>query len=475
MDRIGRLFPKLTIKLRIILIFTSITVVLVGALSTVSYYFVRNIYSNQLYEQTALLTRLTGVGLNQKFLPLLPVGDRKSLANSYYREYLQNQSTVMGLNQAFIFDVDFTILAHSDSTFQLGRSQPQLSLSRSEIIGLNLAESTLSLPFKGEDGNWYLWGFYRLDEGHWLGVQESAARLARIEDLARIFWIIGLTGVFITIVSGWLLARSIAKPIDRLVKFSEDLGKGRFDAAAPAGIHGELATLTRALDRMRNDIAQKQKEKMDMLAQIAHEIRNPLGGIELLAGLIEEAAPSDSVSKDYARKILDEIAGLKVLVNDFLNYSKPVVAKPEWVDVPGLVDEIRDIFQAQSEAKGFTIFQNASANSVYFDPHHLRQILMNLVSNGLEQTEPGGSIEIEVKENEDKTTLLVKDDGPGIPQENLHSVFEPFFTTRTNGTGLGLAICRKLCRANMAEITVTNNPEKGCTFAISNEKFKQRG
>ena len=472
MRGINRLFPTATIKHRIILIFTSITVVLVVVMAFVSYYFVRNIYSNQLYDQTSLLTRMTGAGLNPKFLPLLPAGDKKNLAGDFYRKYLKSQTETMGLRQAFIFDDSFTILAHSDSTYQLGRSQPELMINRSEISSLRSGESTLSLPFKGWDDNWYLWGFYRLDDSRWLGIQESADRLAKIEGLAEIFWIIGLSGVFVTVVSGWLLARSIAKPIDHLVKFSEELGKGRFDTAAPANVRGELSTLTRALDRMRSDIALKQKEKMDMLAQIAHEIRNPLGGIELLAGLIEEAAQADEVSRDYARKILDEIRGLKVLVSDFLNYSKPVEAKPEWVDVSDLVDEIRDIFHNQCKTKNFTISQNGEVGNLWFDPHHLRQILMNLVSNSLEQTGAGGLIEFQVTENQDKSWLLAMDDGPGIAEENLTSVFEPFFTTRTDGTGLGLAICDKLCRANMAEISVRNNSQKGCTFTISSGKFK---
>ena len=456
-----------TLKTRIILTFPIITVVFVGVISMVSYYSVKNIYMNQISEQTQLLTRLIGSNLNTKYLSFLASGDKKSLTNKYYYEYLKKQSQSMQLNQTFIFDGDFNVLAHSDSLFILGRKEPRLYLSRLEITNLPIAQSSLSLPFKGNDDNWYLWGFYRLDENHWLSIQESAARLEKIEELAKIFWLIGLTGALITILTGWFLARSITKPIDRLVKFSNELGRGRFDIDTPTSVKGELAALSRAMDKMRKDIARKQKEKEEILAQIAHEIRNPLGGIELLTGLIHEDVSLKPESKKYAEQILGEIGGLKHLISEFLNYSKPLMAKPEWVSLPDIISETSELMQSEIKAKNFEINHNGDLGKIWFDPQHIRQVFMNLISNSITAANSGGSLSISRISNKTSDIIRIHDDGPGIPEENLPKIFEPFFTTNKNGTGLGLAICKKLCQENQADISAINNAGNGCIFTIS--------
>lgn len=471
MARRQRLIRSPTFKVRIIFTFTLITAIVVTAMSLVSYYSVKRIYTNQLYDQTRQLTWLAGSQMSSKFLQLLPGSDQKSLTSDYYRGYLLDQVKAMSIRNAFIFDSDLRILVHSDTTISPGSPDPELLLSRKEIEDIGIQESALSTPFKGRDGQWYLWGFYRIDDGHWLGLQESAARLVKIEDLARIFWLIGFVGVVLTAVVGWVLARSIATPIDRLVSYSQELGKGRFDIKPPEQIRGELALLADAMDRMRQDIARKHKDKEEMLAQIAHEIRNPLGGIELLAGLIEEDSSTADESKKYSKRILEEIAGLKTLITEFLRYSRPMEAKPELVDVKKLLDEIRLLLQKEVTEKEFMIESNGSLPEVWFDPQHLRQILINLISNSLEEGDNEGKVNIESRRKNQQIYLIISDDGPGVSDSDIMDIFEPFFTRRNNGTGLGLAVCRKLCRENRAEISVQNNSKKGCTFTITMKDF----
>jgi len=144
-------------------------------------------------------------------------------------------------------------------------------------------------------------------------------------------------GIALTIILGFLVAASITKQIDRLTKFSADIGNGDFNSPLPEKINGELKILSDAMDKMRTDILNNHKEKEEMLAQIAHEIRNPLGSIELMANLTKEDILADNNNPEYLNKILLEISDLKSLITAYLNYSRPYLAKPEKVDLNHLV------------------------------------------------------------------------------------------------------------------------------------------
>lgn len=456
----------MSIKTKIIITFSLLTAVVAIILSRVSYLSVREIYLNQLSDQTNMLTTVIAKNLDHRYLPFLDASSSNSLAVTHYRETLQNLAAEMQLPNIFIFDGQFRVLAQSVENSPVGSPDSRLLLNRTEIHTLQRGEAVTSLPFKGADGRWYLWGFYRLGDDHWLGIQENAHRLKKVESLSQIFWGIGFGGVVLTVLAGWLLARAIAKPIDRLVSFSHLLGQEKFDTKLPEGVKGELAILARAMDKMRHDLARHHREKETMLAQIAHEIRNPLGGIELLAGLVKEDLARSKSSTEYADKILEEISGLKGLITAYLNYSRPMKPEQEWVDIEQLVQEVRESCRNELSEKGITLLCQGNGAKLLFDRRHLRQILINLVSNSLKASKEGSSVIIEAARNGRQTTIAVSDDGPGIAEENLANIFEPFFTTHSEGTGLGLAICRKLCEENGAAISVANIDGRGCAFTI---------
>jgi signal transduction histidine kinase len=112
---------------------------------------------------------------------------------------------------------------------------------------------------------------------------------------------------------------------------------------------------------------------------------------------------------------------------------------------------------------------NTKINKVYFDENHLRQILINLVSNSLESTSGEGKIMLAASANSSHWEIKVSDNGSGISEDDMSLIFNPFFTTKKNGTGLGLSIIKKLCKENKAEISVINNSDKGSTFTIKKE------
>lgn len=463
----------LSFRLKVILTFSTITVALVGTMSWASYHFVRNIYIDQLSDQVVTVVKMVGSELDTKYLALLHENDQSSLANRFYRNTLTEQVRILTIPSSFIFDREYRILVHTDSIGMGISNESRLLLNRSEIQQIDIGESITSLPFQAEDGSWYMWGFYRVSDDYWLGMQESAGRLAEVNKFAWMFLLIGLSGIALAILASWVLADTIAKPVEKLVSFSKTLGRGDFGSPIPKIPGRELSILAGAMDKMRSDLARNQQEKEEMLAQIAHEIRNPLGGIELLAGLIKEDLEKKGESNDYIKKIEDEIRGLKLLITSYLNFSRPIPARPEWVKPQDVVKEIHEILKSGLMEKGIELSCNGISDPAWFDPVHLRQILLNMVGNSVEAVDREGKIFIHTSRKGNDFLITVSDNGPGIPVEQQEKVFQPFFTTKDQGTGLGLSVCQKLCRENGAEIKLKSDGKGGCTFTISqNADFK---
>ena len=449
------------IKTRIMVIFSLIALLLVGSMAFISYQFVRDIYLEQIEDQITMMNNMLAHDLNANYLDYIQT-DTENMAFRYYQKKLSEANSVMDLNNVFLFNSDFEILVKARDNI----SPARLKINRNEIDGLKMSDNVVSLPFKAEDGNWYVWGLHRLTDRYYLGIQEGADRLVRLDSLALIFFGIAIFGLALTFFAAWLVAKAIASPINQLVKFSDEIGNGNYQSDPPTDITGELAVLNNALVNMRNGILQHQEEKEKLLAEIAHEIRNPLGGVELLAGLIKENLRNDSQNTEYADKIIKEIQGLKQQVNDFLQFSRSAPARPISLNLSNIIAEIQDLYEKQLEQKNISLIWENNITDLKFDLNHMRQILINLVSNSINVLQKKGKIWIYANSNGKQSYISVSDNGPGIAENEIKDIFEPFYSKRTGGTGLGLAICRKLCEENNARITVENNKEAGCTFSI---------
>lgn len=451
-------------RARIILVFSVITIVVTGFLSRASYLALKDIYEGQLADQMILKTRWIVVQLDLKFLPFIKAGHR-NLAVDFYEDFLSGQSRTLEVERAFLFDGRLAIAAATDSAIS-EYPDPELIFYKEELLAMNAGTSVTSQPFKGKDGQWYMWSFHRLDEQFWLGIQENAKRLSTIENLSVFFWSIAAGGVILTALGGWFIAAAIARPVEGLIRFSRELESGRLDARLPERLTGELQTLATALDQMRQAIFRRQNEKEELLAHIAHEIRNPLGGIELLANLIGEDSSTNVASKNYAHQIVKEVSGLKTLVHHYLEFGKPTLAAPQEIALQSVLEDLRVTFAGALNEKKIAWYASVNADTLWFDPGHLRQVLFNLVANAVQAQPGGGMISFAFEKSGGYRTLAVSDEGPGVPEDVESKLFEPFMTTKQDGFGLGLAICRKLCTENRAEIFFKNKLPKGSVFLI---------
>lgn len=466
MERIKRRFQQLSLRSEIIIIFIFIVVILVLLLSRLAYITMKDIYLNQLNDQATILIRNATRDLETKYLDFFIQESDSGIVQSYYRHYLTDKIEETGFDQIFLFTADLSLILTSKNKAGESDYVAAMILNKKELSQLNVGELFISASFKSQDGKWYLWGFYRLSDRYFLGIKENANRLARVDRLAILFAIIGLAAIIITLIAGWFLASIISRPVEQLVKFSQELGKGNFRTPLPENIYGELTTLRNALDKMRSDLENQDKAKEEMLAQIAHELRNPLGGVELLAGLVKEDLIKQNLDTTYIAQIMEEIQHLKNLLNEYLNYSRPVQVNAKWVEIPKLLNEVETFLAAALRKKSITLTFSGTIQKIWFDPVHLRQILLNLLTNSIDASPPDSKITISTASKEKEVILAISDQGKGIENEHLSKIFQPFFSTKESGIGLGLAVCKKLCLENQAAIYVKNNSEQGCTFYI---------
>jgi len=197
------------------------------------------------------------------------------------------------------------------------------------------------------------------------------------------------------------------------------------------------------------------------VAEINHEIKNPLimiGGVarQLLKKATDE---SDRVKLSI---IAEEVPRLEHLLSSLKELYKPPQLNLAWISLNELLEEVVDLARAYSGGKGIDILLAASAEAmVEVDREKIKQVLLNLVKNGIEATPPGGKIVISTRLEEKRVEIDVTDTGEGIPEEIKKRIFLPFFTTKKQGTGLGLCISKRI---------IDDHP--GSSFQLDSEEGK---
>ena len=218
------------------------------------------------------------------------------------------------------------------------------------------------------------------------------------------------------------------------------------------------------------------RSKTEFLASMSHEIRTPLNSIIGMAEVLTDT-PLTAEQKNYVRIFRSAGESLLEIINDILDLSKIEAGQTELEAIdfhlPSLLDSVVSILSVRAAEQNSQLSIHIHPDvpqGLRGDPTRLRQILINIVGNGLKFTE-NGSVKISVRlDDEQKLLFSVKDTGIGIPIEKQQLIFESFtqadsLTTRKfGGTGLGLTICSKLCKMMGGDIWLESEPEKGSTF-----------
>lgn len=202
-------------------------------------------------------------------------------------------------------------------------------------------------------------------------------------------------------------------------------------------------------------------------ASIAHEIRNPLTTIRGFIQLLSEKHTSDP--QGYYPIILDELDRANEIISDFLALSKNRTIEKKMCNLNDIIHTLYPILSAEANLQGHTMVLDLdeSISDLLLDDKEIKQLLLNIIRNGMEAMDVSGTLTIVTRENEGKVALQISDTGCGIPEAKMAQLFEPFYTTKEKGTGLGLVVCLNIVEKHGGTLTLQSEENHGTVVLIT--------
>lgn len=218
----------------------------------------------------------------------------------------------------------------------------------------------------------------------------------------------------------------------------------------------------------------KRKEKLSAMGElasgVAHEIRNPINAIGMIAQRLQKEFSPDANNNEYfsiTNLLRSEVTRINNIIRQFLDYAKPLEIKEVKIDADEYFNQIYQLFRGQADKLGIN-FNLISKNSciVKLDPELMKQAVMNLIQNAFDAVEINGKVQLDYICENDKLVIIISDNGRGIPESDKGKIFDLYYTSRKDGTGIGLSITHKIIEQHNGTITFESAVNAGTTFKI---------
>jgi signal transduction histidine kinase len=293
----------------------------------------------------------------------------------------------------------------------------------------------------------------------------------------------GLLALAAALAIGFIIFRSITRPIDQLTVAAQALAHGDLSTRVHVDDHptrlgtDEISDLGSAFNTMADNLEQAEQLRRDLTADVAHELRTPLSVIRAnLEAMIDGVYPADT---DHIHTTLDQVNLLSRLIEDLRTLALAEAGQLQLVkrpaDVAKLISSSLASFETQAHAQQIDLRLNVPANlpAIEIDPDRLQQALAILIANALRYTPAKGSIEVNAQHANDRLQIEVTDTGAGIPSDDLPHIFERFYRADKSrsraggGSGLGLAIAKSIIEAHAGTIEASSVVGHGTTMKIT--------
>ena len=286
------------------------------------------------------------------------------------------------------------------------------------------------------------------------------------------FGMIFLVSVFISVA----ISRQVISPITKLAAASKKIGQGIYEPLEIKNTKSEVGYLASSFNQMSEKIKVIENQREQLFSDIAHELRNPLTALKVnIEGIIESKIKPDT---NKFNQMNDQISLLSNLINDLsliaTAESGELKLNKKKNDLSILVKDISEIFYPSAKENGVSI-ENSFSDSLLidYDENRVRQIISNIISNGVKHLNKGNTLKIILSKYPDYYLLSFLDNGPGIPSDQIDNIFDRFYKTDVNrgrnnlGSGLGLSIAKQLVLAHGWSIHANSEYKKGTEFLIS--------
>lgn len=326
-------------------------------------------------------------------------------------------------------------------------------------IRVALRDGSSSTPLIEPGERAYKYGFVNIGSGAVLGVLMPVDLYAPLGRLRNALLLGSVVSLILAVGLGSFLATTIAFPLERLGRAANRIQRGYMDRPVRLDREDEVGRLADAMERMRQGILERDEQLRLMLAQVAHEIRNPLGGLELFA-----AAAADTADAAERQRLIDrvrgEVAALNRIIDDFLTFARPLQTEPAPTDLRGPAAQAVELMYGELQRREGELEVALPDRPLvaFADPDQTKRVILNLLQNAAAVSR---RVHLRGWNQGGEVVLAVADDGPGVQRSQRERIFEAFVTDKEKGAGLGLAIVRKVMETMGGRVEVGSAAEAG--------------
>ncbi|MDO4280736.1 MAG: HAMP domain-containing sensor histidine kinase [Peptococcaceae bacterium] len=408
----------------------------------------------------------------------IEIGEWKALYTNYYEDNgnswdgVQSVIVTYSLEAAYglrvtrsyyqpvvLIDPDGVVLAHPEQDF-IGLTVNQRMIEHGYPIYEEGSDTLIGYLLPAE---YFEHQFWILEESYLTNTRQSV--------------VLGVAGtLLISIIVGLIFARNLTKPLNNLIKSVRRITMGSTNEKVVVENDDEIGELALAFNQMSSELTRANDARVQLFADISHELRTPITAI---AGTLEnKLVKNEACQPEEISALYDEMLRLSGLVNELQNISRidagHMAISKTLVDFKSFFQDFFVLVEADAESRNISVkleFQE-DLPYCYADPERLKQVVLNLVSNGLRYTTDGGTLILKAWSDKQDFIFSVSDTGIGMTEEECSHVFERFYRTdrsrarETGGTGLGMAITQGLVEAHGGRIEVQSKKDVGTTFTV---------
>jgi len=334
----------------------------------------------------------------------------------------------------------------------------------------------VALPFEGKSNSYIVY------------IKDNKSTIHELSSV--LFGILGralLIGLIISVLLSLLLAKAMVTPLQNLTKAAERVAAGDFSPELSSDAHDEIGVLTRTFNRMAgqlektlDDLKKSEAMRRDFVANVSHELRTPITSIRSYAETLQD---SENLPKQTEREFLGVIVNesdrMTKIVQDLLMLSRFDAGSIEFtLERFPFEKSLHDVYnamllEAQKHKHRFTLELKTGIPDIVADKARIEQVLINMVSNAIKYTRDGGVISMSAGKKDDVVWVSVRDNGIGIPKEDIGKVFDRFYrvdkarSRESGGTGLGLSIAKEIVARHDGSIELSSRQGKGTVITMS--------
>lgn len=375
-------------------------------------------------------------------------------------------------------------LVTPDSTYRAANASPATdSLTRLRTLDRLDEETARFAEFPGYGGETlFTTALYRPDERLIVQVSQLAPPLYHLVQRTQVVLILGMgLALAFALLGSFIATYQVTTPLQRIRETARRVADGKFAGKIRVDSRAaEFQDLAESLNRAGGAIREKIEElerltrlQSEFIGNVSHEVRNPIFAISGYLEALGTPGLGDDQRKSYAEKALMNLERLQNLFNDLidiarLEYREDLINRSTF-NLKDLVDEVAEMLRPKAEKKDLDLKADVPRFFVSADRSRIRQVLTNLIENGIAYTDDG-SVRCRVQRRADKVRIQIVDTGQGIDQDHLDRIFERFYRVDedrardSGGTGLGLSIVQQIIHAHGEDIHVESTKGRGTRF-----------